>query len=47
MMNFIDITAGYKFAPKHTISLSASSTSRQGNNDFAESRVSLGYRMQF
>ncbi|MCA1763640.1 MAG: hypothetical protein ABR574_00650 [Cryomorphaceae bacterium] len=41
------ITAGYKVAARHTVSLSAASTSRQGNNDFTESRVSVGYRMQF
>lgn len=41
------ITAGYRVAAKHSVSLSAASTSRQGKNDFTESRVSVGYRMQF
>ncbi len=40
-------TMAYRLLAKHSISIGGGIIARRGVNDFTESRVSLGYRMQF
>jgi hypothetical protein len=43
----IQFTMAYRLMAKHSVSLGGGVIARRGNNDFTESRISLGYRMQF